>query len=175
MGKNKKLQTVLEPILGFFCAAPVYALCPLFVIWFGIGEGSKIILISMATFLSMVFCVMQGTQQIDSMLVQSAVALGANRVQLFIKIYFMAILPSVFQGMRTSLSSSIAALVVSEMMGATQGLGYIIVNAKNWLLVSDMFLSIILIVISYLILKELIYLIERKVCRWTLIKNKVEE
>ena len=75
-------------------------------------------------------------------------------------------MPFVLNGMKVCLGLTFSALIVAEMMGASTGLGYIIVNARNWFLVSDMFLSLVLIALIYTVIKQIICLIEKKVLKW---------
>lgn len=175
IGKYRSLHCMLEPIFSILSSIPTYALCPLMIIWFGIGENSKIILISVTTFFPMAASTAAGIQSVDYKMVQCAKSLGANSFQIFRMIYFMSAEPHILFGMRSCLNNAFAALIVAEMMGATEGLGFIIVNSRNWFLVSDMFLSILIIIILYLILKESITILERKKCRWLHIKEEADK
>lgn len=175
IGKYRSLHCMLEPIFSIFSSIPTYALCPLMIIWLGMGENSKVILIAVTTFFPMVASTTQGIQNVDYKMVQCAKSLGASSFQIVRMIYFMSALPNILFGMKACLNNSFAALVVAEMMGATSGLGFIIVNSRNWFLVSDMFLSIMVIIILYLMLKEGITLLERKQCKWLHINEEVNK
>ena len=78
-------------------------------------------------------------------------SLGANQWQIFKRITFNAAFPSIISGMKTSLALVFSGLVVAEMMGSDIGLGYIIVDSKNWFRVSDMFMAMFLIAAEYLL------------------------
>ncbi len=161
-GKYRILNCMFEPIFSILSSIPTYALCPLMIIWFGIGENSKIILIAITTFFPMTASTAQGIQNIDYKMVQCAKSLGANPFQIFRMIYIMSAIPNILFGMKSCLNNAFATLIVAEMMGATEGLGFIIVNSRNWFLVSDMFLSILVIIILYHMLKKDITKEERK-------------
>lgn len=171
VGKYNPLFCALDPILSILGSIPTYALCPLMIIWFGIGEKSKIILIAVTTFIPMTASMVQGIKNVERNMVQCAKSLGANRFQIFKMIYLMSAAPNILFGMKSCLNNAFAALVVVEMMGATSGLGFIIVNSRNWFLVSDMFLSILIIIVLYLILKAAISILERKMCKWLYINE----
>ena len=166
MARIRVLNDVLDPLLGIFGSIPPYAFCPLFIIWFGIGEMSKITLITYTTLLPMIGYVVQGVRSVDPLLIRSARSLGASEGQVFFRVLVPSAMPFVLNGMKFCLGLTFSALIVAEMMGASTGLGYIIVNARNWFLVSDMFLSLVLIALIYTVIKQIICLIEKKVLKW---------
>lgn len=166
MAKSKIINDILDPLFGIVSSIPPYAFCPLFIIWFGIGETSKTILITYTTLLPMIGYVVQGVKSVDPLLVRSAKSLGANELQVFSKVIVRSALPYILNGMKVCLGLTFAALIVAEMMGASSGLGYIIVNARNWFLVSDMFLSLVLIAIIYTIIKQFLCFIESRLLKW---------
>lgn len=166
MAKSRFLNDVLDPILGIFGSIPPYAFCPLFIIWFGIGEQSKTFLITYTTLLPMIGYVVQGVRSVDPLLIRSAKSLGANELQVFAKILVPSALPYVLNGMKVCLGLTFSALIVAEMMGANTGLGYIIVNARNWFLVSDMFLSLAMIALIYTVMKQCIVFLESHLLKW---------
>lgn len=166
MAKLRLLNDILDPVLGIFGSIPPYAFCPLFIIWFGIGENSKTFLITYTTLLPMIGYVVQGVRSVDPLLVRSAKSLGANELQVFFRILVPSALPFVLNGMKVCLGLTFSALIVAEMMGASTGLGYIIVNARNWFLVSDMFLSLVMIALVYTIIKQFIVFLEGRLLKW---------
>ena len=166
MAKIRILNDVLDPVLGIFGSIPPYAFCPLFIIWFGIGEVSKVFLITYTTLLPMIGYVVQGVRSVVPLLIRSAKSLGGSELQVFFRVLVPSALPFVLNGMKVCLGLTFSALIVAEMMGASTGLGYIIVNARNWFLVSDMFLSLVLIALIYTIIKQIICLLEAKFLKW---------
>lgn len=175
MAKLKVLNDILDPLLGVFGSIPPYAFCPLFIIWFGIGEESKTFLIAYTTLLPMIGYVIQGVKSVDPLLIRSARSLGANEFQTFRKIVGPSALPYLLNGMKTCLGLTFAALIVAEMMGASEGLGYIIVNARNWFLVSDMFLALAMIAITYTIMKQLLCFLEDRLLKWKKFEQRAIE
>ena len=138
---KRDFDNIFTPILNLVGPIPVFAFLPMFLIWFGIGESSKIALIAYATFVPLITYVIDGIKNTDPVLIRSARSLGATPFQVFTKVIFKSAMPHIFAGMKISLALTFSALVVAEMMGASEGLGYIIVNAKNWFKMADMFLA----------------------------------
>jgi sulfonate transport system permease protein len=157
---------ILTPILNFVGPIPVYAFLPIFIIWFGIGENSKILLIAFATFLPVLTYTLDGIRNVNPVLLRAAMSLGANKKQIFRKVIFKSALPNVFAGMKVSLGLTFGALVVAEMMGANKGLGYIIINAKQWFKMSDMFMAITLIGLLYSFFLFVIGQVEKRIFKW---------
>ena len=99
------------------------AFLPLFIIWFGIGEFPKILLIAWSTFIPVLVYTLDGLKSVNSTLVRSALSLGASQKQIFTRVIIPSAIPSILVGVEVSLGLSFSALVVSEMMGAESGLG----------------------------------------------------
>lgn len=93
-------------------------------------------------------------------------SLGASPLQIFRKITIKAAMPTIISGMKTSLALVFSGLVVAEMMGSATGLGYIIVDSKNYFRVSDMFMAMFLIAALYLIIFFVINFVESKLFKW---------
>ena len=162
----KWVDNLLSPILNMIGPIPVFAFLPMFIIWFGIGEGSKITLVAYATFMPLLTYTMDGIRNTDPVLIRAAISLGATKWQVFSKVIFKSALPNIFVGMKVSLALTFSALVVAEMMGASSGLGYIIVEARNWFKMTDMFLAAALIGIEYTIFYGIITLFENVLFKW---------
>lgn len=100
------------------------------------------------------------------MLIRSAVSLGANPWQLFTQVKFQSAFPNIFLGMKGALGTAFGAMVVAEMMGASTGLGYIIVFSKNWFKMDDMMMAAIVIGLLYSIMFAILSVIETKLFKW---------
>lgn len=163
---SRSWDNILSPIINMIGPIPVFAFLPMFLIWFGIGEASKIALIAYATFVPMLIYIIGGIKETDPLLIRCAKSLGATDYQIFTKVILNSSMPKIFEGMKMSLALTFSALVVAEMMGASTGLGYIIVNAKNWFKMTDMFLAATLIGLEYTVFYEFLSLLEKKIFRW---------
>lgn len=164
--KFQRCEALLSPILNFIGPIPVIALLPAVVIWFGIGESSKLIIIAFSTFMVVIGYALDGMKNTDPLLIRSAMSLGANSFQVFTNVIIKSAMPNIFSGIKASLSGSFAAMVVAEMMGATSGLGYVIINAKAWFKMNNMFLAIVMIGLLYTLFYFIITTIEKRLFRW---------
>lgn len=166
MAKHPVIENMLDPIFSLIGAVPAYAFMPLFIIWFGIGEKAKIILIVYSTALPLLSYMIQGIKSVDPLLIRSAMSLGANEWQVFKFVIIKSAMPYILTGMEVTLGLTFSALIVAEMMGADSGLGYIIVFSRNWFKVADMFMAMSVIGILYILMKAILGLIKKRVLRW---------
>lgn len=166
IGNNKFFNFWLSPIFNVIGPIPALAILPLFIIWFGIGELPKIILIAWTVFFPVLTNTLEGLKSVNSTLVRSAMSLGASHFQIFKRVITPSILPNILAGCQISLGLAFSALVVSEMLGATAGLGYIIVDARNYFKIENMYVSIIVIGLEYTLFLSFFKWIERKLLSW---------
>lgn len=166
MSKFRTFERWMSPILNLVSPIPALALLPLFIIWFGIGEFPKVLLIAWTTFVPVLVYTVDGFKSVPSTLIRSALSLGASERQIFTRVMIPSAIPNFIVGARVSLGLSFSALIVSEMMGAKSGLGYIIVDARNYFKISNMFVAIILIGLSYSLFSGLVKILERRVLAW---------
>lgn len=164
--RSKLFDNIFSPVLNLVGPIPVYAFLPIFIIWFGIGESSKIGLIAYATFMPLLAYTIDGIRNVNPIWIRSAMSLGASERQVFLRIVIPAALPNIFTGMKVSLALTFSALVVAEMMGADKGLGFMIINARNWFKTGDIFLAIALIGILYSLFLSAIIRIEKIIFKW---------
>nr|WP_139991180.1 ABC transporter permease [Paenibacillus paridis] len=166
MSKFKTVERWFSPILNLVGPIPTLALLPLFIIWFGIGEFPKVLLIAWTTFIPVLVYTLDGFKSVPSTLIRSALSLGATERQIFTRVMLPSAIPNFLVGAQVSLGLSFSALIVSEMMGAKSGLGYIIVDARNYFKISNMFIAIILIGLEYSLFSYLLKLVEKRVMVW---------
>lgn len=160
------VDTWVSPILTLTGAIPCLALLPLFIIWMGIGEAPKIIMIAWSIFLPILVYTLDGLRSVNANLIRSAMSLGASSRQIFTRVVLPSTIPNILVGANLSLGLAFSALIVSEMMGARTGIGYIIVDARNFFKINNMFVAIILIALEYSLFSFLLKCFERKVLVW---------
>jgi len=166
MSRFKHVETWISPVLNLTGPIPALALLPLFIIWFGIGEFPKVLLIAWTTFIPMLTYTLDGLKSVNPLLIRSATSLGASQRQIFARVVFPSAVPNILVGAQVGLGLAFSSLIVSEMMGAPNGLGYIIVDARNYFKISNMFVAIVLIGLEYSLFSYLLKLIERRVMSW---------
>jgi ABC-type nitrate/sulfonate/bicarbonate transport system permease component len=129
-GMSTTIFNSIDPIIELFRPIPVLALLPLAILWFGIGEASKIFIITYAAFFPIFINTLAGVRYSDPILIQVASTLGASRLQIFYRVVLMSALPSLAVGIRLGLGFAFLALVAAELIASTRGLGYLIMDAR---------------------------------------------
>ena len=148
MARVRAVQLALEPILLLIYPVPKPALIPLFMIWLGIGDFSKIAVIALACLLPVIIATFNGARSVDPVLLWSAQARGTSERRLLWRVVLPAILPQVATGVRTAIAIAIIVLVSSEFISSEAGLGYLIfayggVGADDAMLAVVIYLAVI--------------------------------
>ena len=160
------VRNVVEPIVEMLRPIPPLALLPLFIVWVGIGEASKIGFITYATFFPIFLTTVTGVRQIDPLLLRAAQSLGARGVPLFTRVILPAALPDILTGLRLGVALAFFVIVISEFIGAEQGLGYLINDGRNFFLVPQMLGAAVVLGLLGYAGSALVRLLERRVARW---------
>jgi len=127
---SRNLQEYFSGLLHFLRCTPPLAMVPLLILWFGIGEGSKLALIILASFFPVFLNTLSGLQQVDLKLLEMGETLELNRGEQIIRILFPEALPTILTGLRLAFGYSWRALIGAEMIAASSGLGYLILDAE---------------------------------------------
>ena len=137
-GRWRWLRHLLEPVVEVFRPIPPLAMLPLFIVWVGIGEVSKVAFITYATFFPMFLTTLHGVLHVDPILLRAASSLGASQRQQFFLVILPAAFPEILTGLRLGVALSFFVIVISEFIGAEHGLGYLINDGRNFFLVPQM-------------------------------------
>ncbi|AOH85219.1 ABC transporter permease [Sphingomonas panacis] len=132
-GLSRSGEITVDPLMQIKRTIPVVALSPLFIVWFGIGETTKIALIAFATVFPVYLNLYSGIRAVDPRLIDAARSFGLSRIELIQHVILPAALPSLLVGLRFSLSVAIIVLVIAEQINASAGLGYLINNARDFM------------------------------------------
>jgi ABC-type nitrate/sulfonate/bicarbonate transport system permease component len=165
-GQIRAVRGVVEPVIELLRPIPPLAMLPLFIVWIGIGEASKIGFITYATFFPMFLTTVHGVAQIDARLLRAAQSLGAKPRHLFLRVILPAALPDVLTGLRLGVALSFFVIVISEFVGAENGLGYLINDGRNFFLVPQMLGAALLLGVLGYAGNGVVRLLERRVLRW---------
>ncbi|NMA13157.1 MAG: ABC transporter permease [Chloroflexi bacterium] len=164
--KTDWIKTALMPYLIFFQTAPKIALVPLFIVWFGIGVVSKIILIISMVVFPVLAGMMLGLESIPSDVKNLMKVLKANRWQIFSQVEFQYALPSLFSSLKIGIVQAVIGAIVAEWMSGKQGLGYILTYASSTyetpMLIAGILLTILLGIATY----EMVHIAENKMLYW---------
>lgn len=166
IGYSSKVQAVFDPIIEFYRPLPPLAYYTLLVIWLGIENESKIALLYLAAFPPLSVSAMAGVRGVTAERIQGAQSLGASRWQVFRYVVFPSCLPDIFTGMRVSVGFTYTTLVAAEMVAATSGVGWMVLDASKFLRSDVIFMGNIVMGLTGLGLDRLIRVAEGWVVPW---------
>ena len=166
MGVVRRLEAFVDPLLQLFRQVSALALFPVFLLFFGIGEASKIAIIFWAAFWPVLLNTISGVKQVEKLLIHSALSMGASRGFIFFKVILPAAAPSIFTGIRLAGAYSITALVAAEMIGSHAGLGFLTLNSQEIFQIPSMYAGIVLLAVLGLALNYGLALLEKRLTRW---------
>jgi len=133
IGRSRIAQGIFDPLIEFYRPVPPLAYLPLIVIWFGIGELAKVLLIHLAIFAPIAIATANGVRNVDPVRLRAAQSLGATRAQLLRHVILPNALPDILTGIRIGLGVGWSTLVASELVAATRGLGFMVQSAGQFL------------------------------------------
>ena len=139
---------------------------PPLVLWFGIGETSKILLIGVSVFLIMMVNAQAGTRSVAADAIRAAETCGAGKMQIFRFVVLPSALPQIMTGLRIALGTALSILVASELLGGDRGLGFIVLDAANFFRTTYVFAGIMVIGLIGLISDRLIAWATRRIVHW---------
>ncbi|MGL5354280.1 MAG: ABC transporter permease, partial [Clostridium sp.] len=168
-GINKTLDAIISPVVYILYPLPKIAFLPVFMVLFGLGDTSKIILITTIIVFQIQLAARDGVKEIPKELYYSMKTLGLNNRQIFKELVLPAAMPKLMSTLRTSVGLSISALFLSENFATSYGIGYFIMN--SWIMVDYkyMFSGILGLSILGLLLFKIIDILEKKLCYWLFI------
>ncbi len=130
VGNFKLVRFIIEPILSFFRFVPAIALTTLFLMWFGVGDESKIALIFYASFFPVFVNTIAGVVSTDHSYIEAASCMGADRIRVFFTVIVPSAVSHIYTEIRLGLGSSFVCVVAAEMLVGSDGLGYLINSSK---------------------------------------------
>lgn len=165
-GFSKLSRQLLDPLLQSLRSIPSMAWVPLFILWLGINESSKICLIALGVFFPVYLNLMNGLQNVDRKLVEVGLATGYRGVQLIRKIILPASLPAYLVGLRQGLALGWMFVVAAEIMGASSGLGYLLIDGETTGRPAIMISSVILFGICGKLTDSILVSLSARWLRW---------
>lgn len=145
---------------------PPLGLIPLFILWFGIGELSKVLLIFMSVFLIMMVNAQAGASAVTQDSLRAAQSMGATRLQIFRFVVFPSALPQIMTGLRVSMGTGLTILVASELLGGDRGLGFLILDASSFFRTTYVFAGVAIIGAIGLVSDRVIAYLGRRIVHW---------
>ena len=160
------VRELVSPTLELFRNTAALALLPVFVLVLGIGETSKVAIVLYACFFPILLNTISGVRSVDTQLLRSARVLGLSSVATFRKVVFPAALPTIFTGIRIAGASAILVLIAAELIGATEGLGYLINYSQYNFLIPQMYAAILTTTALGVTVNYGLLALERRFSRW---------
>src|SRR5436305_7493377 len=166
MGVSRIARGVFDPPLEFYRPLPPLAYLPLVVIWFGIEETAKIVLIYLACFAPLAMAARAGVRSVTIEQINAAYSMGASKWQVILHVVIPAALPEILTGMRIAIGFGWTTLVAAEMVAATAGLGQMVLNASNFLRTDVVIMGIVVIGVVAYLFDLLMRCVERALVPW---------
>ena len=165
-GRSESADALLLVPTEILRPIPPLGLIPLFILWFGIGELSKILLIFLSVFLIAMVNAQAGARSVGLDALRAAQSLGASRWQIFRFVVLPSALPQVMTGLRIAMSSALTILVASELLGGDRGLGFLVLDASSFFRTTYVFAGIVIIGAIGLLSDRAIAFAGRRIVHW---------
>ncbi|MFE3975189.1 MULTISPECIES: ABC transporter permease [unclassified Peribacillus] len=166
VGMQKKSEEYLNPSIQMLRTVPLLAITPLFIMWFGFGELSKVLLIALGAFFPLYLQTFLGLRNVDKKLYDVARILEFGRLEQITKLMIPAALPNILLGIRLALSAAWMCLVVAELLGADRGVGFMIQDARSFMQTDVVFVGIIIFALAGKISDSFVRLLENHLLKW---------
>ncbi|MDH4559509.1 taurine ABC transporter permease TauC [Pseudomonas sp. BN411] len=166
IGRNRVARGIFDPLIEFYRPIPPLAYLPLIVIWCGIGELSKVLLIFLAIFAPIAIATATGVRNVDPARLRAAQSLGATQAQLIRHVILPSALPDILTGVRIGLGVGWSTLVAAELVAATRGLGFMVQSAAQFLVTDVVILGILVIALIAFALELGLRALQRKLVPW---------
>ena len=166
IGRYRIARGIFDPLIEFYRPIPPLAYLPLIVIWCGIGELSKVLLIFLAIFAPIAISTATGVRNVDPSKIRAAQSLGASQAQLIRYVILPSALPEILTGIRIGLGVGWSTLVAAELIAATSGLGFMVQSAAQFLVTDVVILGILLIALIAFALEMGLRALQRKLVPW---------
>jgi len=145
IGLNRRAEALIEPVVDFIRYTPIPAFIPLFILWFGIGELEKIVVIGVSVFFQLVLMVSNSVSLTPRDIIDSARTLGATHWHILTKVVYPYSKPRIFDDLRVSMGWAWAGLLIAEIVGSTSGIGFVIIQSQRLLQTGNVIGAIIIV------------------------------
>jgi len=163
---SRLVESFVYPLLVFSQSVPKVAIAPLFVVWFGFGILPKVIVAFLLGFFPVVVATVQGFKSVESDVIDLARSMGASPWKVFLKFRLPTALPSIFSGLKVSVTLAVVGAVVGEFVGSNSGIGYVLQKANGTFDLPLMFAGLVILSMVGVLLFLAIELIERALLPW---------
>ncbi len=165
-GRSRVIDAMVDPFVTVFNATPRLIFLPLFILWFGIGMWSKVMIVFIGAIFPLLINTYEGVKNVDRVLVNVVRSFGANEWQVMKMVVLPNSIPYIVAGLRLAIGRAILGVVVGEFFGASEGLGYMIASAATNYKVDVVFVGVVIFMGLSLILTLSVKKIESNLSRW---------
>jgi sulfonate transport system permease protein len=166
VGLSQWAEATVDPPMQMVRALPHLGLIPLFIIWFGIGELPKVLLVALGVVFPLYLNTYSAIRQVDPKLFETAQVLGFSLLQRFRSIIVPSAAPQVLVGLRQSLAIAWLTLIVAEQINADKGIGFLIMNARDFLRIDIIIFGLVVYALLGIITDAVVRAIERRASRY---------
>ena len=167
MAYSRAVRETMGTVFDFLRPVPVFALIPLFILWFGIGREPQIALIALGTSIILGVTTLEAIRNVPTIYIRAALTLGADRQRIYSTVIVPYIIPHLIGAIRVAAAASWGLDVAAEFMGSQQGLGYLIILQQTYLRTAGIILLVLVYSILAVIMDTIIAAIERRITSWT--------
>ncbi len=166
MGSRPRAYALLNPLIQVVRPIPPIAFIPLAILWFGLGNPPSVFLIALGAFFPVLMNTMAGVRHVDVIYLRAALNLGANQSTLFRRVMLPAAMPYILAGLRIGMGTAFIVLIVSEMIAVNAGLGYRILEAREFMWSDKIIAGMITIGLVGLAIDTTMNRVSNHVLRW---------
>ncbi len=163
---SRTVESFVYPLLVFSQSVPKVAIAPLFVVWFGFGIVPKVIAAFLLGFFPVVVSTVQGFKSVEPDVIDLARSMGANPLKIFLKFRLPQALPSIFSGLKVSVTLAVVGAVVGEFVGSNSGIGFVLQRATGTFDLPLMFAALVVLSTLGVLLFLAVELVERWLMPW---------
>jgi len=167
MGLSKRMERALSLITGLLRPIPTIAWIPALILWLGIGESSKVVVIAVGSFWPVLLSAIQGVRGTDSKYLEVARVLEKDSYTTLLKVVIPSALPSIFTGLRVAMGIAWASVVGAELIAASSGIGYMIMYAREVSQPDVMLVGVLAIGLTGLLIDFLLLQLQRRLLKWS--------
>lgn len=166
MARIRSVEWFFDPLVAVGFPTPTITLLPVFILWFGTGDASKVLLVALTCFFPMVTATYSGAKSVPPVLIWSARAMGTTERALFRRVVLPATLPFIFSGIRIAVPLAVIVDFVAEMVGGGGGLGYTLIFGYRFLETNTVFAALVAVLIFGLVLDGIVVAARARLLRW---------
>jgi len=164
--RSLRATEAIEPYIMASMGIPKYALAPWLILWFGIGDRPKVIVVTLFVFYIVFITVFAGMRGVDQRLINMARVVGASERAIARKVIWVSLLPFFFTGLKVALPRAVSAAIVGEFLVATEGVGFSIERARQLSDTTGVFAGIVVAVTLVLLINAIVNALERRALKW---------